>query len=232
MIKKLLSKFWVNRMNFFKLFSSVIFVFLSSFSSAKQLAVLPSLNGYNIEKPLIYLDPGHGGLDFGAIIARPHVEEKRLNLITAHYTKRYLEQMGYKVSLTRSRDFFVPLDKRVSVANKARAGIFVCIHYNSCPNNSANGIEIFYSEDSNKRSIYSKKLALNVLKKTVERTNAKSRGIKKGNLFVIKQTNMPSILIEAGFLTNKEEMSKIRQREYLDNVAKGIAQGIDAFVKR
>ena len=218
-------------MKFLKLFFISCFLFLILSSSNKTIATLPPVTGYSIQKPLIYLDPGHGGLDLGAIIKSPHFEEKRLNLITAHYTKRYLEQKGYRVGLTRSRDFFVPLDKRVNLANNARAGIFVSIHYNSCPNSSASGIEIFYSEDSNKRSTISKKLAEAILLKTSQHTEAKSRGVKKGNLFVLKQTNMPSVLLEPGFLTNPEERDKIKQRDYLDKIAKGIAEGIDNFVK-
>jgi N-acetylmuramoyl-L-alanine amidase len=218
-------------MKFFKLLSISCFLFFALSSTAKPIAALPPVTGYKTQKPLIYLDPGHGGLDLGAIIKSPHVEEKSLNLVTAHYIKRYLEQKGYRVSMTRSRDFFVPLDKRVNLANTARAGIFVSIHYNSSPNSTANGIEIFYSEDSNKRSIVSKKLAESVLQKTALRTEAKSRGVKKGNLFVLKQTKMPSVLVEAGFLTNPEERDKIKQRDYLDKIAKGIAEGIDKFAK-
>jgi N-acetylmuramoyl-L-alanine amidase len=207
------------------------FLFLILTGSAKPLATLPPIGGNKTQKPLIYLDPGHGGLDFGAVIETPHCEEKRLCLTTSHYTKRYLEKMGYKVSLTRSRDFFVPLDRRVGIANKSRAGVFVCIHYNSCPNESAYGIEVYYSDDSNKRSIYSKKLALAVLQKTAERAEARSRGVKAGNFFVIKQTTMPAVLIEAGFLTNPSERDKVIQRQYLDKIARGIAEGIDKFVK-
>lgn len=210
-----------------------VLFFLFSFSfifSAKHVAVLPPTD-FKIEKPLIFLDPGHGGMDLGAVIKYPRCEEKKLNLTTTHYVKKYLEQMGYKVSMTRSRDFFVPLDKRVKLANKARAGVFVCIHYNSCPSNKVEGIEIFYNESNNERAKHSKRLASDVLNKTLFRTSAESRGVKKGNLFVIRETNMPSILIEAGFLTNAKERDNIRHRDYLDKIAKGIAEGIDKFVK-
>lgn len=210
----------------------LIFILLS-FSllfSAKPMATLPT-NKSKITKPLIYLDPGHGGMDLGAVIKTPRCEEKKLNLTTAHYIKKYLEKMGYKVSMTRSRDFFVPLDKRVKLANKARAGLFVCIHYNSCPTDKVEGIEIYYNDSKTERSKHSKRLADAVLDQTVFRTQAESRGVRKGNLFVIRETQMPSILIEAGFLTNAKERSNIRHRDYQDKIAKGIAEGIDRFVK-
>jgi N-acetylmuramoyl-L-alanine amidase len=209
-----------------------VLVLFSSFAANKQLATLPPYNGDGTQKPLIYLDPGHGGLDFGAIIKSPHCVEKRLCLTTAHYTKRYLEKMGYRVSLTRSRDFFVSLQNRVHVANRANAGIYVGIHYNSCPNPEVSGIEVYYYNSNDKRSFSSKRLASNVLNKSVLRTHALSRGVRKGNFYIIRETDMPSILIEAGFLTNQKERSKIKQRVYLEDVAKGIADGIDQFVKR
>ncbi|KPK32798.1 MAG: hypothetical protein AMS24_03130 [Chlamydiae bacterium SM23_39] len=182
-------------------------------------------------KPLIYIDPGHGGLDLGAVIKKPRMEEKRYTLITAHYTKRYLEKMGYRVSLTRSRDFFISLRRRVDIANRARAGIFLSIHYNSCPNKKASGIEIYCNKKINRCSYISKLLAKNILNSLTSRTKAKSRGIRRANYFVLKATKMPAVLIESGFLTNPSERNLIRQREYLQKIARGISEGVDKFVK-
>jgi len=183
-------------------------------------------------KPLIYLDPGHGGLDFGAVIKKPRMVEKKYCLTTAHYTKRCLEKMGYRVSLTRSRDFFVPLKRRTFVANRARAGIFVSLHFNSCPNKQAHGIEIYYYDGKNNRAGISRLLARCILNRMIFRTKAKPRGVKKGKYLVIRETKMPSILIEGGFLTNISERNNVRKREYLMKIARGIAEGIDRFVKR
>ena len=184
-------------------------------------------------RPLIVLDAGHGGWDHGARIKYPFCEEKRMALTTAHYTKRYLEKMGYRVSLTRSRDFYISLPKRVNFANRHKSEIFVSIHFNSCPNKIAHGIEIFYHNNQNNRirSIASKKLAEHVLKKSAQRTSFYSRGIKKGNFFVIRETKMPAILVEGGFITNPEERKRLRQRTYLDKLARGVAEGIDAYIK-
>lgn len=182
-------------------------------------------------KPLIYIDPGHGGLDLGAVIKKPRMEEKKYTLITAHYVKRYLEKMGYRVSLTRSRDFFISLRRRVDVANRARAGIFLSIHYNSCPNKNVSGIEIYYNKKINRCSYISKLLAKDILQSLTFRTKAKSRGIKRANYFVLKTTKMPSVLVESGFLTNSCERNLVRQREYLQKIARGISEGVDKFVK-
>lgn len=183
-------------------------------------------------KPLIYLDPGHGGADFGACIKNPRVEEKKYALITAHYVKRYLEKLGYRVSLTRSRDFFISLRRRVFLANRSRADIFLSIHYNSSPVKSAHGIEIFFPLDKNRRSYLSKLLAEKVLDRMIFRTKAKRRKLKRKNYFVLRESRMPSILIEGGFLTNEKERNNIRRLDYLQKIAKGIAEGIDRFFKR
>ncbi len=183
-------------------------------------------------KPLIYLDAGHGGSDFGATIKTPRMIEKRYALTTAHYAKRWLEKMGYPVSLTRSRDFFISLRKRAYLANRARAVIFVSIHFNSSPNKIAHGVEIYYYDGKNKRSVNSRNLARSVLNRVVFGTKAKARGIKKGRFVVLRETKMPAILVEGGFLTNAKERNNIRNRAYLQKIAKGIAEGVDRYAKR
>lgn len=198
----------------------------------KQRQTVRKKQGCNKTLPLIYLDPGHGALDFGAVIKRPLMQEKRLCLLTAHYAKRYLEQMGYPVSLTRSRDIYVSLEKRAYLANRFKAGIYVSIHYNSCPNPKIDGIEIYYCDQpGNKKTAVSRRLAQKVLQQMLVKTKASSRGVKRGNFLVLRETKMPSILVEAGFLTNACERNKINQKKYLFTIARGIANGINSFVK-
>ncbi len=142
--------------------------------------------------------------------------------------------MGYRVKMIRAKDYFVPLAKRVSIANNANPEIFVSIHYNSCPNKTAHGIEVLYHQSNVKKTKAntSRILANTVLAKVVNRTKALSRGVKnRNNLKVIKETNMPSIIVECGFLTNPTERDWIRKKSYQDKIAKGIAEGIDSFFK-
>jgi len=207
--------------------------FLLCIFSLSHLIAVPVKKKMTSYRPLIILDAGHGGWDHGARIKYPFCEEKRMALTTAHYTKRYLEKMGYRVSLTRSRDFYISLPKRVNFANRHKSEIFVSIHFNSCPNKTAHGIEVFYHNNQNNRirSLASKKLAEHILKKSAQKTKFYSRGIKKGNFFVIRETKMPAILVEGGFLTNPDERKCLRQRTYLDKLARGIAEGIDTYIK-
>ncbi|NGX47432.1 MAG: N-acetylmuramoyl-L-alanine amidase AmiC [Chlamydiae bacterium] len=182
------------------------------------------------EKPIIILDPGHGGKDQGARLRV--IEEKELTLRTAYLTKKHLEELGYRVILTRARDIFLPLGTRVSLANRRPSSLFVSIHYNSAASPVAKGIEVYYyGKGSQKRKEKSKQLATSVINQMISQTKAKSRGVKQGNFQVIRETTMPGILIEAGFITNGEERGQLSAQTYLDKLAKGIALGVDQFVK-
>ncbi len=181
--------------------------------------------------PLVVLDAGHGGKDRGAKVET--VLEKRLALSTTLLVKRALEELGYLVVLTRSHDVSLTLPRRVGIANKMDATIFVSLHYNSASNPSAKGIEVFYypSQKEVVRSKESKHLANCVLYQIVDQTSMHSRGVKKGNLYVNREAEMPSILIEGGFLTNPTELSNLKNRDFLTRLAHGIARGIDKYLK-
>lgn len=180
-------------------------------------------------KPLIILDPGHGGKDQGAKVS--HLEEKKLTLRTAYLTKKELELLGYQVVLTRARDTFLSLTSRVGVANAKASSLFVSIHYNSAKSPAAQGIEVYYyGSVAGKRRQASLELARSIMGKMVHHTHAAARGVKKGNFQVIRETTMPAVLVEAGFLTNYEERTHLSSQVYLEKLAQGIAQGIDKYV--
>jgi N-acetylmuramoyl-L-alanine amidase len=186
------------------------------------------------QRPKIVIDAGHGGKDIGALSkSTPPVQEKTLNLTTALMLNTFLQKMGYQTILTRGDDFFVPLDLRSAIANSNDPALFVSVHYNSAPNAVAEGVEVFYfdSQEDKVRTEESKALAKKVLDRVVESTQCKSRGIKAGNLAVIRETTMPAVLIEGGFITNQNEMSKLKSPNYLKTLAGGIALGINDFLK-
>ncbi|MBB64921.1 MAG: N-acetylmuramoyl-L-alanine amidase [Waddliaceae bacterium] len=182
----------------------------------------------------IVLDAGHGGQDYGThSLGRPRFHEKYLALSTTFMVKSYLSRLGYQPVLTRRSDEFIPLQERARMANSKKAHLFVSIHYNSAPNRQAHGIEVFYydSKTDEQRRLRSKLLATSVLDHLIDATKARSRGVKKGNFAVIRETDMAAVLIEAGFLTNEAEMKKIEDSKYLKSLAKGIALGIDRYVQ-
>jgi N-acetylmuramoyl-L-alanine amidase len=189
-----------------------------------------SITSPNALKPLIILDAGHGGTDEGAKVNT--LMEKKISLTTALLTKQHLQELGYRVIMTRNRDVFLPLPRRVSIANKTKGSLFVSVHFNSSPSVEAQGVEIFYYDSKEMwRTRASKRLASCILHRVIDQTDATSRGIKQGNFHVIRETDMPAVLVEGGFITNRDERGKLRDREYLDRLAVGIAQGIDKYMK-
>lgn len=195
----------------------------------------PVKSPFALRKKFIVIDPGHGGEDDGTqSTSKPIYKEKTMNLATSQILEVYLQQMGYRTELTRKNDKFVTLDGRATFANELNPDLFVSIHFNSAPSAKAHGIEVFYyrTEQETDRSITSKILAEKVLQKVLVHTEAKSRGVKHGNLAVIRKTTMPAILIEGGFLTNEQEFQKLRDSAYIKKLAWGIAQGIQDFLNR
>lgn len=196
--------------------------------------VTPSYPPATVLNKLIVIDAGHGGEDRGTIsLSNPPYQEKSLTLTTSRFVRDYLRGMGYQIQMTRSDDTFLPPLSRAVLANEVQPALFVSIHYNSAPNPEAHGIEVFYheSEKNPKRSKTSKALAAMVLDRVIEETQAKSRGVKTGNFAVIRETAMPAILVEGGFLTNQEEMNLIKNPGYIKRIAWGIAKGIDHYIR-
>ena len=207
-------------------------IFLLAFSLFSTCVAAKKVSPETIS-PLIIIDAGHGGPDHGTVVKIPYCKEKRLALETALMLDTHLKQLGHKTLLTRSSDRFIPLARRVEIANKARSCVFVSIHYNSCPSASPHGLEIHYygSKALKKKSSESKRLANNVLRRLIARTKARNRGLKQSSFYVIRNTTMPAILVEGGFLTNAKERSKLKDKRYLDQIAKSIAEGVDKFLK-
>lgn len=184
-------------------------------------------------KGLVVIDAGHGGEDLGThSTGSTKYQEKTFNLSTAYMVKNYLQQFGYEVYMTRKTDVFIPLDKRSQMANEQNPLAFVSIHYNSAPSPEAEGIEVYYYKktEDKRRTQQSKALAQNVLTHVLKNTQAKSRGVKHGNYAVIRETKMPAILIEGGFLTNSTELKNLKNAEYLKKISLGIAQGVNDYL--
>jgi len=169
----------------------------------------------------ICIDAGHGGKDPGAVGKRS-TREKDFTLDIAKRCAAYVIKLGHSVVLTRSTDIFLELMERANIANKANADIFVSIHCNSVDNAQANGIETFCYTNSSKGKEYASKVQSNLIKTT----GLTNRGVKEANFAVLRQTNMPGILAEVGFISNSQEELLLMSEEYRDKVAKSIAEAI------
>ncbi|ANZ99219.1 hypothetical protein BFC22_03470 [Carnobacterium divergens] len=203
----------------------------------------------------IFVDPGHGGTDPGAVSGG--VQEKDLNLSVSLKLQSLLESQGAEVIMSRTTDKFIPLPTISSNANASNADIFVSVHTNSAVA-SASGIETYsYSGTSRSfgmfsleldkqneslsdgtfstfgidRLIRSVKLSEFVQKSMINSTGAVDRGSKKQDFHVIRETNMPAILTEIGFVTNPSERSKLVSNVYQNQLASGISNGIINYFK-
>jgi N-acetylmuramoyl-L-alanine amidase len=168
---------------------------------------------------VIVIDPGHGGFDRGGI---PHqrVPESMMNLDVAQRLKAILQASGYRVVMTRDSDVFIPLGTRVAIANSYRDAIFVCIHFNATPRSSASGIETyFYSSQS-------LPLASAIHYYVAGGAPSANRGVRRRGFYVLRNTRIPAVLVECGFLTNPTEAQYAQNSAYRQKLALEIAHGI------
>jgi N-acetylmuramoyl-L-alanine amidase len=169
----------------------------------------------------IVLDPGHGGVDTGAC-GKQNTREKDINLEVALKLKTLLELAGAEVLLTRNTDIFISLYERCYFANYHKADLFISIHTNSHPDPSVRGIEIFhYNGQQN-----SQKIAQKVLNRITKSTGFKPLQVKANRFVVIRETQMPSILVELGFISNYQEETIIKSSDFKEKAALGILQGL------
>jgi N-acetylmuramoyl-L-alanine amidase len=184
---------------------------------------------------LIVIDAGHGGQDQGAESkGGTKLFEKNMALTTAHFLNNYLKGYGYHTLMTRTDDTFISLKDRSKFANEKKSNLFISVHYNGAESKKAEGIEVYYYKggEDEARVVKSKLLAGKVLDSVIAQTQGKSRGVKHGDFSVIRETKMPAILVEGGFMTNDSEVSKIREAAYMKKIAWGIAEGIRLYLQK
>ena len=167
----------------------------------------------------VVIDPGHGGHDRGGIPGQ-RVAEKVMALDTARRLEILLREAGFRTIMTRRDDTFVSLPGRVAIANAQRNAIFISIHYNAAPRAEAEGFETYYYS---KRSA---KLAAACYSRIVQAWWGTRRGLRTRGFFVIRKTNIPSVLVEPGFLTNPREAGLISRPEVRQRVATLLAAAI------
>ncbi len=189
----------------------------SAFVIALALSAVAS--AYNFRTVII--DPGHGGHDKGGQWGR--VYEKHLALDTSVRLESHLKKMGYNTVMTRRSDYFVSLSGRMVEANKYKSAIFISIHYNYTWKQGVSGIETFY------HSQQSHKLAKDVHRGMMSRVKVNDRKVKYARYYVIRNCNVPSILVEGGFVSNSNERSRMKTAWFRDAIARGIADGVQSF---
>ncbi len=177
----------------------------------------------------IIIDPGHGGLDPGTSYI--NIYEKDINLSIAQYLEKELGSLGANVIMTRDGDYDLSspnanyrkksdFDNRIKLINNSNGSLYISIHLNYLSNNKYYGPQVFYNRDNkilaetiqDKLNIYtgSDRLISNIPKDT----------------YMYNKLNTPGVLIECGFLSNKEERDKLKSDEYQKLLAKAISLGV------
>ena len=183
--------------------------------------------GVKNDQIVIVIDPGHGGEDPGKV-GTNDVLEKDLNLQIAKKVEELMKKVGIKVIMTRKDDKVpdakkVDLEQRVKLISETQPTMTLCIHQNSYPEPSVRGAQVFYHtitpEAEDIASIVQEQLRM------IDPTN--NRQIKENDTYyMLKNTNVPTVIVECGFLTNPEEAQKLTDDEYQNQIAQAICEGI------
>jgi len=195
---------------------------------------------------VVVLDPGHGGQDSGAMAG--NLLEKDLTLDVAQRIDRLLGARGVATLMTRVGDAYVSLSDRCALANRVDAAVFVSIHFNDGSRPVASGVETYFaahqissgpaiaallpllqrisSEESN---VESQSLAGFIQQELVARTQAGNRGTKAEQFYVLANVRHPAVLVEGGFLTNKEDVTRLADANYREQLAIAISDGILSY---
>ncbi|MCA1659331.1 MAG: N-acetylmuramoyl-L-alanine amidase [Verrucomicrobiaceae bacterium] len=192
---------------------------------------------------LVVIDPGHGGQDSGT--TKTGMVEKELTLDLAHRLQRQLQERGLATLLTRTDDSYVALADRTAIANEQQECVFVSIHFDEAGRAEATGIETFYAAhpitfpgrvaswlpflqrtSSEPPNVESQSLATFIQESLVAHTQAVNRGTRPQQFFVIANVRHPAVLVEGGFLTNKEDVAKLANNDYREQMATAITEGI------
>ena len=224
------------------------------------------------EKRVVVLDPGHGGVDPGAI-GVGGTYEKVVVLETAKVIRDVLEQSGrYRVVMTRDRDVYLPLRQRYQVAQDAGAELFLSIHADSMRSREVRGLSVYTlserASDAEAAALAAQENKSDILagsdfdgledevfsilidlsrRHAVENSNVFAQMLvgkldpkvrllrrphREAGFAVLKSPTVPSVLVELGYLSNKQDERMLTSREYREAVARGMLQAIDSYFER
>ena len=195
----------------------------------------------------VVLDAGHGGFDQGARSLLGNEKDFALDVVLR--ARDLLLKSGYNVRLTRSADLFIPLEDRAAFANRQSSSIFVSVHFNSGVREDASGIETYSlaprgvpsTNDAivslvdfqpclgNVRDAENIALATAMHAALITKLGVNDRGIKRARFIVLRDVNIPAVLIEGGFLSNAQDCVRVATPVYRQILAQAIAQGVTSY---
>ncbi len=185
----------------------------------------------------IVIDAGHGGVDAGVRGIKTDTKESEINLCISKYLKGYLSEAGFNVVMTRTtqgglygvstKGFKMrDMKKRKETIEKCSADMVISIHQNFCPLTSRRGGQVFFDVNSEcgKQLAQSIQTSLNQMKECVKQNEP-----LKGDYYMLKCTQNPSVIVECGFLSNAEDEALLVTAEYQKSIAYAIFRGAVAY---
>ena len=219
----------------------IVTAFLLSICIFKEpyIAILKTILPSKNSGTTIVIDPGHGGYDPGKVGVDGTLE-KDINLAISLHLKDCLEQMNYKVVLTRSTDTHLytegckskktdDLNHRINIIEDASPVIAVSIHQNSFQDSTVSGAQVFYYNDAGS----SKLLADSIQSSLIFALDPSNNRVAKSNTsyYMLKNTSCPTVIVECGFLSNPAEAALLNTEHYQQQTAQAICNGIDEYIK-
>jgi len=205
----------------------LVMFFLSVFCFGRVNAIV---NDYSLLGKVIYIDPGHGGVDPGAMSTK--FLEKDMNLLLSQELEKKLVSKGAVVYMTRDGDYDLAsstinrkrndLYNRVKLINNSNCDMYISVHLNASPSSRWNGIQVFYSNILKENKILGEFIT-NSLKDNMSNV----RDLKKENgYYMYSKIKVPGILLEAGFISNSNDNYKMRQEGYRSKLLNNVVNGI------
>lgn len=179
---------------------------------------------------VVVIDAGHGGGAPGAI--KQEIMEKDINLAIVLQLKELLDKNDRNIGVyyTRTEDTNPTFEQRAQLGGKSEANLYISVHSNSTTDgqmSSYNGTEVMYDELKEEEGLSSKHLAQICLEEITGAMGSKNNGLTHGNgIYIIRNNEVPTALIEVGFMTNQEELNKLNSPEYQKQAAQGIYNAI------
>ncbi len=201
-----------------------LFGYISTIALAASFAGCGTLQTSSVKNTsrtfnIVVVDAGHGGKDSGAY-RRYGPPEKMVALDVAQRLNRKLRESQLKTVMTRSSDVFIPLNDRVAIENEQKNAIFVSIHFNDSRRRGIRGFETYYHSNA------SSDLATGIQEKLMEIPQSKNGGVHTANFRVLRFAKYPAVLVECGYLSNRNDGSQARDSEYRELLADQIAEAI------
>ena len=213
---------------------AIILLAVAAVIPHKEALIMAEGAGKTVNKNCIVIDAGHGGDDPGKIGINGTLE-KDINLIIAHKLKTLLESQGYEVVMTRStgEGLYQPgtrnmkvedMQKRCEIITEAMPIFTVSIHQNSYPQEYVKGAQVFYFGQSKE----GEELAKKIQNSLVAHLDPENHRVEKANesYYLLKKTPTPTVIVECGFLSNREEAELLKTEDYQDKVAWAVMMGI------